>query len=421
MKDNNEKGITLIALVITVILMLILAGVAISALTGDGGLFDKTRGAAEMFENASQKEAKQLEELMSEIDGYLNEFLVDKSSPSVAKLAVSNITDTGFTLTATGKDNVGVVKYEFYIKNDDGTFVLEKTIEMVANSVTYTVSGKEPLQNSYEYKVKVYDEAGNSKESNVIEVGAKKASALVNVGDYINYDAGVWTEEDLTKITSSAGNPTLQSTVNDDVTGNQSLPTVQGQFGGFELGQSRNTNSTEYQTNRAPSTAGWRVWSVDTNTDVVTLISAGHSESYYHQTGNSVSSENILKNRDCTMYVNEYATSANILSGAEAVTWYNARFNTNYTFGTKGSNFFGVIYTTAAPIDVLENGAYSWLASQYDTNWMFCLHPGSRNFSNGIRSGGMGIRVLITLKADVFLELNTGDGNVNTPWKIVQK
>ena len=42
MKIYNEKGITLIALVITVILMLILAGVAISALTGDGGLFDKS-------------------------------------------------------------------------------------------------------------------------------------------------------------------------------------------------------------------------------------------------------------------------------------------------------------------------------------------------------------------------------------------
>ena len=71
MEIYREKGITLIALVITVILMLILAGVAISALTGDGGLFDKTRGAAEAFENASQKEAKQIEDLMNEIDGYI--------------------------------------------------------------------------------------------------------------------------------------------------------------------------------------------------------------------------------------------------------------------------------------------------------------------------------------------------------------
>ena len=60
MKIYNEKGITLIALVITVILMLILAGVAISALTGDGGLFDKSLKSAEAYEDASQKEENKL-------------------------------------------------------------------------------------------------------------------------------------------------------------------------------------------------------------------------------------------------------------------------------------------------------------------------------------------------------------------------
>ena len=40
MKNNkfNENGITLIALVVTMILILILAGVSISALTGQNGL-----------------------------------------------------------------------------------------------------------------------------------------------------------------------------------------------------------------------------------------------------------------------------------------------------------------------------------------------------------------------------------------------
>lgn len=35
MKKTNEKGITLIALVITIIVLLILAGVSISMLTGE--------------------------------------------------------------------------------------------------------------------------------------------------------------------------------------------------------------------------------------------------------------------------------------------------------------------------------------------------------------------------------------------------
>ena len=68
---KGARGITLIALVITVIVMLILAGVAISVLTDDGGLFEKTRRAAEAYENAAQREAKQLDDIMNEIDQYL--------------------------------------------------------------------------------------------------------------------------------------------------------------------------------------------------------------------------------------------------------------------------------------------------------------------------------------------------------------
>ena len=47
MKRNN--GITLIALIITVVIMLILAGVSISVLTDGGGLFDKTEKAAKEY------------------------------------------------------------------------------------------------------------------------------------------------------------------------------------------------------------------------------------------------------------------------------------------------------------------------------------------------------------------------------------
>ena len=58
MKQNKEKGITLIALVITIIVLLILAGVAIAILTGDNGVLTKAASAkdkterAEVIENA---------------------------------------------------------------------------------------------------------------------------------------------------------------------------------------------------------------------------------------------------------------------------------------------------------------------------------------------------------------------------------
>ena len=75
---RNTHGITLIALVITVIVMLILAGVAISVLTDDGGLFEKTRGAAEAYENSAEKEAKQIDDLMNDIDQYIAGLPVSK-------------------------------------------------------------------------------------------------------------------------------------------------------------------------------------------------------------------------------------------------------------------------------------------------------------------------------------------------------
>ena len=68
--QEKQKGITLVALVITVVVMLILAGVAIAAVVNGDGLFDKTRQAAEKYENAAQKEADLINKLFS--DDYIN-------------------------------------------------------------------------------------------------------------------------------------------------------------------------------------------------------------------------------------------------------------------------------------------------------------------------------------------------------------
>ena len=54
---------------ITVIIMLILAGVAILTLTSDGGLFDKTKQAVEKYENAAQSEADMLNNLNELLSG----------------------------------------------------------------------------------------------------------------------------------------------------------------------------------------------------------------------------------------------------------------------------------------------------------------------------------------------------------------
>ena len=66
-KALKEKGITLIALVITIIVLLILAGVSIAMLTGDNGIITQAKLAKEKTEEAQRKEEQELENLLNEI------------------------------------------------------------------------------------------------------------------------------------------------------------------------------------------------------------------------------------------------------------------------------------------------------------------------------------------------------------------
>ncbi len=55
MKFKNKNGITLIALVVTIIVLLILAGVSISMLTGQNGILNRAAEAKEKNRNSSKR------------------------------------------------------------------------------------------------------------------------------------------------------------------------------------------------------------------------------------------------------------------------------------------------------------------------------------------------------------------------------
>ena len=72
MKNVLKKynGITLIALVITIIILLILAGVSISLLSGDNGILTRARDATDKYKEAVNKEEADLASLADEINIY---------------------------------------------------------------------------------------------------------------------------------------------------------------------------------------------------------------------------------------------------------------------------------------------------------------------------------------------------------------
>ena len=69
MRKKQEKGITLMALVITIIVLLILAGVTIAMLTGDNGIIGKAMQAKIRTEEAKETEEAGLKEIEDYING----------------------------------------------------------------------------------------------------------------------------------------------------------------------------------------------------------------------------------------------------------------------------------------------------------------------------------------------------------------
>ena len=69
MKFLEENGITLIALIVTIVILLILAGISIAMLTGDNGILTQAQNAKNKTEEAERNEKLDLlkqEELINE-------------------------------------------------------------------------------------------------------------------------------------------------------------------------------------------------------------------------------------------------------------------------------------------------------------------------------------------------------------------
>ena len=70
--EKSKKGITLVALVVTIVVLLILAGVTITALLGDDGIIKKAQNAADSTNTAVQNELSGMNSLTDKMNSVLN-------------------------------------------------------------------------------------------------------------------------------------------------------------------------------------------------------------------------------------------------------------------------------------------------------------------------------------------------------------
>ena len=91
-KGKQEKGITLIALVITIIILLILAGVTIAALSGDNGILTRAKEAKEKTEQDQKEEEKTLSNMENILNNATNFNNINTEDTNPAGAMPANVT-----------------------------------------------------------------------------------------------------------------------------------------------------------------------------------------------------------------------------------------------------------------------------------------------------------------------------------------
>ena len=135
MLKNKNKGITLIALVITIIILLILAGISISALTNQG-LFKNAKAAQNATEKAEEEQGQRLNEYEDEINKYLNNANEDEKIGLITDNINKELSKTDNTKLKDEKGNRIVVPAGFKIVNGATTVDKGIVIEDVTESGT---------------------------------------------------------------------------------------------------------------------------------------------------------------------------------------------------------------------------------------------------------------------------------------------
>ncbi len=202
LKNKTNKGITLVALVITIIILLILAGVTIVSISGKNGLLNKVNDASELTKRKSVEEKLQmmLEGYLIEkytesktLEQYLNEQKekgeleeVTNNNDGTFKLEVDGyeVTIKEEDLSIVNIEKLGGVKPIFEVKETkiDGTEIegYETERAITINIINVSEYGKN-------YTIEVKDKAGNiiTKEENVVEGLKGQASfKITKEGDY---------------------------------------------------------------------------------------------------------------------------------------------------------------------------------------------------------------------------------------------
>ena len=204
---KNRKGITLIALVITIIILLILAGVTITMLTGDNGILKQATNAREANSKAEFEEQvklaviasrvndtanidlKILEEEINKISGITITKSADNNLPWTVKKGSYEVTITAdgtITSNTTGKDDS---KKDEDTKIDYGTKTPAEDKRTVIEQATAAKPEESTIDSNTNENTGIVMKDSNDNEWVWIEVPPTVFTSATNSTDYDNIKA----------------------------------------------------------------------------------------------------------------------------------------------------------------------------------------------------------------------------------------
>lgn len=195
MKEKTKnKGITLIALVITIIVLLILAGVTIATLTGDNGILNQAGKAKD-----KTIEAESIERVQVEVAGsYGLDGTIDKEQLNKNLKNINGLTYNGNALSDSNKiadlpAKVSLNGYDIKIKSSGEVEKYDPLAEIIENPNAYY--GKEVTNyKSSDSDINTYRIFYVDKENyfgdgkNTIYLKADCRGILYNLNNYASYD-----------------------------------------------------------------------------------------------------------------------------------------------------------------------------------------------------------------------------------------
>lgn len=317
MKKSNE-GITLIALVVTIVVLLILAGISIESVLGQDGLIEKTNEA---------KDTSKQGEIKDKIKTMLAEWQIEKYT-----------TGGEFETFLNEKKNTN--ELDEVTKNLDGTFDVEKegyvlTIKENGTILETAKAGPRPQIANVKIGIKNSDGTINEVENNQKDEGTELhitfehsiEGGTTTVSPEIPYKItknGIYTF----KITGIVNTISYEKTVNIKVEKFKTIVKV-GDYVDYPVLYNNVANESKYMPNDKYS-GKWRILSIEENN--MKIVSAGIPLTYCNGTWSTTSATNLTTNFFITQISNSGNTYRNCgFSGVENTNQMKSLFQNDYT------------------------------------------------------------------------------------------